>query len=196
MHRFTLCLLVPLFALVLACSTEPAASTTPAADAGPADASVDVGGADAGATADTTTAADAGADGGTDAGGAADTTGGGLDWAAMGFLERQKYMQTTVEPTMRKLYQAFDAKRYANFGCNTCHGKNQAAVGSKMPNTLTGLNPAKMPDPASSNAYEAKFAKFMNQQVLPEMLKLLNVKPFDPGTGKGFGCFSCHTTIK
>ena len=154
-------------------------------------AAADAGAGDAGNAAADAGSADAG---GADAGSA--DAGGGIDWAGMGFKDRQKYMQNTVEPAMRKLFQEFDSKRYANFGCSTCHGKNQVAVSSKMPNSLPPLDPAKMPDPASANAYEAKFAKFMMQKVVPEMATLLGDEPFDPGTGKGFGCFGCHATKK
>ena len=199
MHRVTPVALALFFITSVACSSETESSA--ATDTSPVDggtdaaanaADVPTGGSDSTAGVDAGGSADAGS---ADVATAADTN-TGINWESMSFSERQKYMQTTVEPTMRKLFQAFDAKRYANFGCNTCHGKNQAAVASQMPNTLTGLNPGKMPDPNSSNAYEAKFAKFMGTEVLPTMMTLLNSKPFDPATGKGMRCFSCHTTLK
>jgi len=36
-------------------------------------------------------------------------------------------------------------------------------------------------------------AQFMAQKVAPEMAAVLGKPPFDPTTGKGFGCMGCHT---
>ena len=30
-------------------------------------------------------------------------------------------------------------------------------------------------------------------RMTPEMAKTINAEPFNPGTGTGFGCMSCHT---
>jgi hypothetical protein len=29
---------------------------------------------------------------------------------------------------------------------------------------------------------------------MPKMQEMLKEEPFDPATGKGFGCMECHTT--
>jgi hypothetical protein len=35
-------------------------------------------------------------------------------------------------------------------------------------------------------------AKFMAEQVVPQMAKLLGEQPYNPETHQGFGCFDCH----
>jgi len=197
-------ILCTLMLTLAACSSDDGGDgdSTPATDTAAADAGADTStGSDAAAAADTATAADTGggaADAGreTDAGGTADAGGGGIDWASMGFLDKQKHMKTVVMPAMKKLFQDLDSKRYEKFNCATCHGKDPQAAKFKMPATPIPLDPAKMPDSKSSNEYEAKFAKFMYGKVLPEMQKLINQPPFDPGTKKGFGCFGCHKMKK
>jgi hypothetical protein len=34
---------------------------------------------------------------------------------------------------------------------------------------------------------------FMGKKVVPTIANLLGEEPFDPKTGKGLGCFECHT---
>jgi hypothetical protein len=51
-----------------------------------------------------------------------------------------------------------------------------------------------MPDPQSRDPKEARMARFMTDEVTPEMADLLNVPRFDPRTRQGFSCFNCHPT--
>ncbi len=189
-----------------ACSTDSGGDTTPASDTAAADAGADTAtgadattAADSAAAADTATAPDVAA--ATDAGAAADSASAAdaspaFDWESMSFLKRRKYMEETVEPTMKKIFQEFDPKVFANFNCATCHGPDAQKNKFKMPSNPVSLDPKNMPDPNGKNAYMAKYAKFMMGKVTPEMLKLLNVEGLDPSTGQGFDCFSCHTTKK
>src|SRR2546430_2593695 len=57
-----------------------------------------------------------------------------IDWEKMDHSERMAYMKKHVNPTMRAEFQNFDAKRYAKFGCKTCHGKGAEDDSYKMPN--------------------------------------------------------------
>ena len=129
--------------------------------------------------------------GGETAGG--ETT-GGVDWENMDFNARQAYMASTVLPTMTTLFQAFDDDEFKNFGCGTCHQGGLGDGSFSMPNSLHPFDPAALPTPDSADPEEAAFAKFMMEKVAPKMIELLGAEPFDPATGEGFGCFSCHAT--
>jgi len=74
------------------------------------------------------------------------------------------------------------------------HGENAERVQYRMPATLAPLDPAKMPDPSARDPKEAKMAKFMTDEVTPQMAGILGVPIFDPATGRGFSCFNCHPT--
>jgi len=112
-------------------------------------------------------------------------------WADMDGQQKAKFMMEHVVPTMKPLFQGFDAERFANFGCKTCHGENSREVAMKMPNTLAPLDPATL---GSLFQSEEPMAKFMVGTVRPTMAELLGAAPFDPKTGQGFGCLSCHAT--
>jgi len=108
-------------------------------------------------------------------------------WADLSFGERQQYMKDTVMPEMRGLF----AQTHPDFGCKSCHGDNAASVNWAMPNTLAPLDPQRMPF-ESDVEDERNAALWMKETVVPAMARLLDATPFDPATGQGFGCFSCH----
>jgi len=58
----------------------------------------------------------------------------------------------------------------------------------KVPNDMPGF------DKLSKDKPDA--VKFMSTKVVPEMAQMLGEEPFDPKTGKGFGCHQCHTGEK
>jgi hypothetical protein len=108
--------------------------------------------------------------------------------------QRMMFMKETVMPKMQAEFQKFDAKRYAEFSCATCHGSG-AKQGTftmpnpelpKLPSTAEGFKPLMEKQP--------EMMKFMGEVVKPTMQQLLKEEPFDPATGKGFGCMECHTT--
>jgi hypothetical protein len=118
-----------------------------------------------------------------------------VNWDKMTVVQRKKYMKAKVVPEMKKLFQAFDAKRYASFGCQTCHGENPSDKKFKMPNAEL----PKLPQPTDRAGFMAlqekkpEAAKFMGTQVKPTMAKLLGLAEWSPTTVKGFGCYGCHT---
>ena len=71
----------------------------------------------------------------------------------------------------------------------TCHGPNAKKGEFKMPNPKL----PKIPSFEAVMKKHPKATKFMSEQVVPEMSKLLGVVPFDPATKTGFGCMNCHT---
>ena len=84
------------------------------------------------------------------------------------------------------------AEEFAEVDCKTCHGKDPKAAEFKMPSPdLHKLDPAD--NFAHEKADHPDEVKFMMEVFTPKMVELLGEKPFDPATGEGFGCFSCHT---
>lgn len=113
-------------------------------------------------------------------------------WADRTFDERKDFMAKVVMPTMKDVFQRFDAEEFASFDCRTCHGQNAMEVQFHMPNGLHPLNPQAMPTPDSPDANVARWARFMMDEVKPKMTELLGAQPYDPATNQGFGCFNCH----
>ena len=118
-------------------------------------------------------------------------------WKDMTYQQRKAYMKAAVTPTMKPIFQAFDAKEFAKFTCETCHGKDGAERKFKMPSN--DIHPL----PNTPEAFQAKlkteptwpkWTEFMAKQVEPAMGKLLDLPVFDPKKPvKGaFSCGNCH----
>jgi hypothetical protein len=118
-------------------------------------------------------------------------------WKDMNAKQKRAYMKVAVQPKMKEVFQAFDAKQFATFTCETCHGKDGADRKYKMPSN--GVHPL----PNTAETFQAmmkkeanwpKFAEFMSQKVEPAMGKLLDVPVFDPKkpVPGAFGCGNCH----
>ncbi|HYQ45748.1 MAG TPA: hypothetical protein VER11_27435 [Polyangiaceae bacterium] len=101
--------------------------------------------------------------------------------------EQVAFMKKNVVPEMGPVFKAYDAKRYAEFGCKTCHGPKFKDPKEFLPK-LT-IKDGKLDIPAD----DAAIAKFMGEQVVPHMAAALGLKPFDMATHTGFGCGGCHT---
>ncbi|TNE51914.1 MAG: hypothetical protein EP343_02455 [Deltaproteobacteria bacterium] len=108
-------------------------------------------------------------------------------WADMTFDEKRAYMSSTVLPAVAALFKEYDSTRFGQVGCTLCHGTDMVAKKFKMPNGIRPFSPQNVPS-------QGKGVDFMKQKLMPKMIELLGLKPFDPSTGKGFGCFSCHGT--
>jgi len=103
-------------------------------------------------------------------------------------------MTFTVLPNMGQTWQKFSGSDAPTLTCRTCHGANAEDVAYKMPNpALLPLDPALLPSQTSRDAHEARWAKFMVEDVVPQMTDLIDAQPYDAKTGRGFGCFDCHT---
>lgn len=110
-------------------------------------------------------------------------------WADMDHEQREKFMEDVVMPTMKAKFVEFDAVKYADMDCGTCH---ISADDHQMPNpNLYKLDFSKKPEDYS--AEEQKVGHFMDTVVVPEMAKLLDEEPYNMETQKGFGCLECHT---
>jgi mono/diheme cytochrome c family protein len=118
-------------------------------------------------------------------------------WKDMTFPQKKAYMKTAVTPTMKPIFQTFDAKKFKTFNCASCHGDDGADRKFKMPSN--GIHPL----PNTEEAFHAKlkseptwpkWTEFMAQKVEPAMGKLLDLAVFDhkkPVKG-AFGCANCH----
>jgi hypothetical protein len=130
---------------------------------------------------------------GSDAGSGAGAGSDSFNWEAMTHQQRMDYMKKTVVPTMKPLFQQFDAKHYANFNCKTCHGKDPKASKFKMPNgDLPKLDFAAL----KAGKQKPAIAKWMGEVVKPQMAKLMHQAEYSESNPKGFGCLECHTEKK
>jgi hypothetical protein len=115
-------------------------------------------------------------------------------WRKLSWQDRHEVMTFTVLPNMAQTWQAFTKTDAPTLTCRTCHGENAEAAAYQMPSgQLTPLDPDHLPSKNSSDANEARWTTFMTDQVVPQMIDLLDVAPYDPQTAPhGFGCFTCH----
>ena len=120
----------------------------------------------------------------------------GMAFKDMSGKQRAAFMQLTVVPTMKPLFQEFDAKKFATFNCKTCHGAGAEQAHFDMPNP----DLPRLPKPENFMAYakdpeHAPMVQFMAGKVKPMMAKLLMMSEFDPATNTGdFSCHACHLT--
>lgn len=115
-------------------------------------------------------------------------------WATMTGEQKGHWMAEHVMPTMQPLFQAYDATRYADFSCATCHGPNARETHFAMPTPAIAV----LPGPTSSEwpAYmgaHQRMIQFMGGTVEHTMAALVGEAPYDPATQAGFGCYECHT---
>ena len=102
--------------------------------------------------------------------------------------QRAEFMKQRVVPAMAPLFRAHDAKRYAEFGCPTCHGKGATDGDFEMPNA--GLPMLELSD---LGRYDPADIAWMTQQIKPTMAKLLREPEHSAENPAGFGCLDCHT---
>jgi hypothetical protein len=132
---------------------------------------------------------------GSDAGSSAGSGSAAFDFDKLTHDEKADFMKKNVVPAMKVEFQKFDPKKFANFGCKTCHGKDPKASKFKMPTPdLPKLDFAKL----EAGKQEPKIAEWMGKVVKPQMAKILNQKEFDPANAKagGFSCLECHEQKK
>lgn len=116
-------------------------------------------------------------------------------WSSLSWEERHDRMTWLVHPNMAKLFQRFEGTPYPTLTCRTCHGPDAEQVQYKMPHGLPALDPAHLPDPTAGGP-DARIAKFMIEEVTPQMADLLGAPRRDPRTGRGFDCFGCHPSAR
>lgn len=112
-------------------------------------------------------------------------------WDAMNHGQRLETMKKVVVPKMGAVFQSFDAKKYADFNCTVCHGERIKQKVFDMPNP--DLPHLHYTDSFKKHMTEKpEITKFMMEKVEPQMAAAVGEQPYDPKTGKGFGCGECH----
>jgi len=118
-----------------------------------------------------------------------------IPWADKNRKQRMEYMGIYVLPKMEELFKQWNPDEFGeanSFRCQNCHGENF----DKPPNDFEMPRvafPLSAEDPlGGAMKYDPVAAVFMSERVLPTMIELLGAKPYDPATGEGFGCLSCH----
>ena len=124
-----------------------------------------------------------------------------VPWKELTPEQKGEYMKAEVLPKMKPIFQAFDAKEFKKFDCMSCHGKDAKAKKFKMPNTHI------LKLPGTPEGFQAllkkkpdlgRWAKFMGEEVKPQMAALLGMPSFDPTKPEagGFSCAGCHVIQK
>lgn len=102
--------------------------------------------------------------------------------------QRIQFMKEKVMPTMAPLFKAHNAERYAEFGCETCHGAGVKEGKFDMPNDKL----PKLFGPSMST-YKKEDLEWMGKEIKPTMAKLLQQPEYTEQNPKGLGCLECHT---
>ncbi len=109
-------------------------------------------------------------------------------WDALSFGDKMTYMTDVVSPEMKRRFQAFDAERFADFSCATCHGSGVDDGTYAMPN------------PDLPHLREKGFYK-EHRKTDPEIVKFMwngVEKPVAQMLGQSAGhsgeldCWTCH----
>lgn len=101
--------------------------------------------------------------------------------------QRFDFMKQVVVPTLGPMFKRHDAKKFAEFGCRTCHGGGADRGEYHMPND-------KLPklDLTDLSKYQQRDIEFMQNEVKPTMAGLLRQPEQTPDNEDGFGCLECH----
>lgn len=107
-----------------------------------------------------------------------------VPYTAMGHTEKKEYMRDVFTPRFAQMFLAFDAKRFPQMKCVTCHGNGARTSEFKMPDE-------KLPKLPKSDAAMKKLelkmpamVKFMRDSVAPLTAQMLGMKEYK--------CEGCH----
>jgi hypothetical protein len=115
------------------------------------------------------------------------------EWDTWSHDKKLMWMKTGVMPKMGQLFHDYDSKTYADPKCGLCHGAGAKDGSFKMPNPDLPKLPSTPAEFQKLAQSKPKVVDFMNNMVKSTMASLVGEAPMDPKTGKGFGCFECHT---
>ncbi len=114
-------------------------------------------------------------------------------WAAMTRPQKLQVMKHKVMPAMEAAFTAYDAARYADFSCETCHGDGASDGSFRMPNPQLPVLHMDKQGWERMMAEQPVASRFMIDKVERGMADLLGIPPYDPDTHEGFNCLRCHT---
>lgn len=113
-------------------------------------------------------------------------------WKDMNHDQRAVYMKRVVMPKMKADFAAFDAKKWGDVNCMTCHGDGAKDGSFKMPNPGLPKLPATPDGFKKLAADKPEVFKFM-VGVEHTVAGLIQEEPYSPQNTSGFGCLNCHT---
>lgn len=107
--------------------------------------------------------------------------------------ERRAHMARHVVSVMSELFAGYDAERFPDVSCETCHGSGAAERSFAMPNPdLLALYPTGSIGQYRMVSEYPLGVRFMFSEVVPAMRTMLGASEYDAATGEGFSCFACH----
>ncbi len=104
--------------------------------------------------------------------------------------QQVEFMKQKVVPQMKPIFQQHDGKKFAEFGCTTCHGPGAKQGHFDMPNPE--LPKLSMKELMGGTKYKKDDVEWMSKQVKPTVAKLLGQTEWSPDNPKGFSCGACH----
>ncbi|MBA3453792.1 MAG: hypothetical protein H0T42_11925 [Deltaproteobacteria bacterium] len=117
-----------------------------------------------------------------------------LAWKTMSRDQRMTYMEKVVVPEMKPLFVAIDPKRFADFGCRTCHGASFDDKTFEMPNPALLKLPATPAGMIPLARDKGPWLDAMTTRIKPKMARLLGLAEYDVDHPQpdAFGCHGCH----
>jgi mono/diheme cytochrome c family protein len=111
-------------------------------------------------------------------------------WAEMNLQEREAFMRDVVVPNLAPVFRDYDAERFQEFGCATCHGPDAEARAYAMPADLFALPLDTTLETA--RAHDSPMTDFMLDEVFPRFVDLIDAEKYGPQTPDGYRCTGCH----
>lgn len=102
--------------------------------------------------------------------------------------KKVEVMVSKVVPDVGKIFKEYDGKRYAKFGCATCHGPTKKQDPHDVLPKLT-LSNGGFEKLAKAKPAVVKWMTSVEEQMADD----LGEAHYDSKTHKGFGCNGCHT---
>jgi hypothetical protein len=110
-------------------------------------------------------------------------------WSTMSHEDKEMDMIGRFLPIMSEVFQEYDPQRFAELGCETCHGTDMRERNFEMPSDqLPPVPLAGTPAYQQMAESDPAMTRFMEEQVTPTMQTLL-------GMGATFTCNGCHPSV-